>query len=193
MTFVLAAGLPAAAQNGAPPPTQCTVKVAPVIRGIKLGMTTDEVLAMFPGSRENEMVKNALTAGESYGSFGLTGLLVFPDQYPGKERFNGISSATFTFIDGRLLQYSVVYDRPPWPHAVDFINKIAAAFKLPPAENWTNDQGGYKALSCDGFRVRTYVSNPGASISVMASEDPFKIQTERRAKFEEKARQEFRP
>jgi hypothetical protein len=193
MTFVMTAALSAAAQNATPPATQCTVKVAPVIRGIKLGMSADEVLAMFPGSRENEMVKSALTAGENFASFGLTGFIVFPGQYPSKERFTGISSTTFTFVDGRLLQYGVVYDRPPWPHAADFINKIAAAFKLPPAEYWTNDQGGAKALSCDGFRVRTYVSNPGASITVMASDDPYKVQTERRAAFEEKARQEFRP
>ena len=193
MTFIVTAAVSAAAQNAPPPATPCTVKVAPVIRGIKLGMTTNDVLAMFPGSRENEMVKNALTAGENYGSFGVTGFLVFPSQYPTKEQFTGITSANFTFVDGRLVQYGVTYDRPPWPRPADFINKVAAAFKLPTAESWTIDQGVYKALSCDGFKVRTYVNNSGASISVLTSEDPFKIQNERRAAFEEKARQEFRP
>ena len=193
MTFIVTAALSTSSQTATLPANQCTVKVAPVIRGIRLGMTMNDVLAMFPGSRENEMVQSALTAGENSGSFGLAGFLIFPSQYPTKERFSGISSVTFTFLDGRLAQYGVVYDRPPWPHAADFINKIAGAFKLPTAEYWTADQGVYKALSCDGFKLRTSVNNPGASISVLTSEDPFKIQGDRRAAAEEKQRQEFRP
>lgn len=192
LTFIAAAALSTAGQT-ATPVIPCTVKIAPVIRGVKLGMTTDDVLMIFPGSRETEMVKDALTRGESHESFGLTSFLVFPSQYPSKERFSGISSMNFLFLDGRLVQYGVAYDGPPWPHAADFINKIASAFKLPPAENWTVDQGVYKAVSCDGFRVRTSVNNSGASVSVLAGEDPFKIQTERRAASEEKQRQDFRP
>lgn len=193
MTFIAAAALSTAGQTVTAPAIPCTVKVAPVIRGIKLGMTTNDVLAMFPGSRENEMVRNSLTAGQNYGSFGLTGFFVFPSQYPSKERFSGVSTINFTFVDERLVQYGIAYDGPPWPHAADFINKIASAFKLPPAENWTVDQGVYKAVSCDGFKVRTSVSNSGASISVLTGEDPSKIQTERRAASEEKRRQDFRP
>ena len=193
ITFIVAAALSTAGQAATSPATQCTAKLAPAIRGIKLGMATNDVLMLFPGSRENEMVKDALTASEKYGSFGLTSFLVFPSQYPSKDRFTGIGSVNFLFVDGRLAQYGVAYDGPPWPHAADFINKIAAAFKLPTAEYWTVDQGIYKAISCDGFKVRTSVNNSGASISVMTSEDPFKVQMERRAASEEKQRQEFRP
>ena len=193
MTFLAAAALSTAGQTATAPAIPCTVKVAPAIRGITLGMATNDVLMLFPGSRENEMVKGALTASEQYGSFGLTSFFVFPSQYPSRDRFSGISTMNFMFLDGRLVQYGVAYDGPPWPHSADFINKIAAAFKLPPAENWTVDQGVYKGISCDGFRVRTSVNNSGASISVLTGEDPFKIQTERRAASEEKRRQDFRP
>ena len=193
MTFIGAAALSTAGQTATAPAIPCAVRVAPVIRGIKLGMTTNDVLMIFPGSRETEMVKDALTRGESHESFGLTSFLVFPSQYSSKERFSGISSMNFLFVDGRLVQYGVAYDGPPWPHSDDFINKIASVFKLPSAENWIVDQGVYKAVNCDGFRVRTSVNNSGASISVLTGEDPFKIQTERRAAAEEKQRQDFRP
>ena len=191
MTFILTAALSTAGQTATPPPTQCTVKVAPVIRGVKLGMTMKDVLAMFPGSRENEMVKNSLTAGESYGSFGVSGFLVFPGQYPTKERFAGISSISFTFIDERLVRYGVAYDRPPWSHTDDFINKIAGAFNLPTAENWAVGQS-FKTLSCDGFTMHASANSTGL-ISVMTNDDPNRIQTARKAASEEKQRQEFKP
>jgi hypothetical protein len=192
MTFIMAAALSTYGQAAAPPATPCTVKAAPVIRGVKLGMTTNDALTMFPGSRDNEFVKSALAATESSASFGVTSFSLFPIEYAGKERFTGISYFHFIFVDGRLVQYGVEYDHPPWPHTEDFINKIAGAFQLPTAENWTQGQG-YRALDCDGFRLRASVSNRRGSLGVETGDDPYKIQGERRAKAEEEERRVFKP
>jgi hypothetical protein len=175
--------------------SQCTLKVAqaPAVRGVKLGMKVDDVLAMFPGSREDIQVKNALTDNEISPKFGVTSFGVAPTQFGGKERFIGISSYYFTFLDGRMVRYGVLYPRPPWPRAEDFVNKIASAFQLSQASNWAIDEQGQRNLTCDGFRVQAMVRDGRGSVVIMTSDDPYKIARDRKAAAEEKEREEFKP
>jgi len=194
MTFMMAAALSTAGQTAAAPGTQCTLKVAPVIRGVRLGMTTEEVLTMFPGSRDQENIKAALTPNTSFPRYGVTNFSLFPGEYAGKERFAGVSSIGFIFVDAHLVRYAVHYARPPWPHVEDFINTLAAALKLPSADSWTKEPD-YRKLDCDGFRVSASVNvnSPGATVTVASTDDPYKVQTERRTAAEDEERRAFKP
>src|SRR6266852_5187701 len=71
--------------------TACTLTLAgaPVINGLKLGMTADEVLALFPGSKEDAEVRASLSRPPS--QFGTSSFVIRPDRYQSKEKFTGIN------------------------------------------------------------------------------------------------------
>jgi len=174
---------------------QCSLKVAqsPAVRGIKLGMKMDEVLALFPGSRENEYIKNTITGNPEFPNFGVISFGIAPFQYPNKERYLGIDQFGFVFVDGRLVQYSVEYGRASWPRMDEFIEKITAAFQLPPARNWTSDNQARRNLICNGFHVQAFTRDYRGALVVATDDEPFKIRRERSAAADEKERRDFKP
>ena len=142
--IVLSAGLLLTAisiygQATSTPPPACTLKIAnaPVVRGLKLGMKTDDLLAMFPGRADKEGLAPILAQRTGYPNFGVVNFWVNLYDYPGKDQFRGINSVGFIFIDDKLAQYYVQYDSlpysPPWPNVDDFIAKVADTFHLPTA------------------------------------------------------------
>ena len=180
--------------------TQCSLKLAqsPAVRGIKLGMTLDEVLAFFPGSREDKYIKNEISNVGSYSGietlprFGVVNFGVTPAQYSTKQRFAGIESLSFTFLDDRLAVYSVQYSRPPWPKLDEFVDKVAGAFHLPAADKWATENAFRKDLECDGFKLQAFTRDGRAGL-ILRTGDPLVTQRERRAASEAEARREFRP
>jgi hypothetical protein len=186
------------AQTAPPAISPCTLNIAkaPAIRGVKLGMKTDEVLALFPGSAENDGIKSSIRKPDDYPNCGVVGITVFPSQYSTKDRFAGIGDFSFLFLDGRIAEYRVAYQGPPsgptWYRVDDFIAKLADTFGLPPASDWTADQNlsSRKTLKCDGFQLQAVGSG---SLTVSTPEPPYKKQWERRAAYEEKLRRDFKP
>ena len=187
------------------PPSQakslCTLSIAkaPAIRGVKVGMKVDEVLALFPGSAEHEHVKPALANAESFPRFGLFSFFVFPQEFSTRDRFAGITMIKFTFFDGHVREYEVQYDAPPtapsWTRVDDWITKLADTFKLPPAPDWVAEPNltTQKSLKCDGFQMKASTVNLRGQLSVSLLDSPLKTQKERQAAYEEKLRQEFKP
>jgi hypothetical protein len=181
--------------------SQCSAKLAqsPAVRGIKLGMTLDDVLVLFPGSREDAYIKNEIANVGSYSGidtlprFGVVNFSVIPAQYSTKQKFAGIESLSFTFLDDRLVVYSVQYSRPPWPRLDEFVDKVAGAFDLPAADKWTSENAQRKSLECDGFRLQAFTRDGRAGLILRTGADPVVTQRERRAAAEAEARREFRP
>lgn len=174
---------------------QCQLKVgqSPSVRGLKLGMTLDEVLAVFPAGREDEYIRNAISDSPAFPNFDVVSFVVGPALYANKERFAGIESLYFGFVDRRMVRYEVGYRQPPWPRLDEFVDKVAAAFGLPAAPNWTTDNAAGKSLICDGFRIHVLTRDSRGRLILATDEDPTKIRQERRAAAEEKARRDFRP
>ena len=201
LTILLMAAVCIYGQQPASQSPQCSVKLAqsPAVRGIRLGMRLDDVLATFPGSRENEFIKNAISNVGFYSGiqtparFGVVNFGVLPSEYATKNQFAGIESFYFTFVDERLVNYQVQYPQPPWPKIDEFIEKIAGAFNLPPADKWTTENFARKNLACDGFTIQAYTQDGRANLILKTGDDPFAIQRERRAAAEAQARREFRP
>jgi len=182
-------------------PAPCTLKLAeaPMVRGVKLGMKTEEMLALFPGSSDQDDIKSMISKPEGYPHFGVTGFSINPGMYSTKERFTGIAGYVFSVVDGRVSQYEVQYLLPPagpkWTRPEDFVTKIADAFKLPPVANWTTDLNirQWKTLKCEGFQLKASTMNFGGSLTVSTSEAPATIQQQRQAAFEEGIRRDFKP
>src|SRR5437588_12290684 len=76
------------------------------IRGVKLGMTTDEVFALFPGAAEEPQNQSSLQRAAGFPSFGLAHLVVTPDRDAvNKNNFKGLESYFMTLFDGKVVQF----------------------------------------------------------------------------------------
>src|SRR5438477_3192728 len=134
--------------------TNCslTMVAAPVLNGLKLGMTPDEVLALFPGSKEDADVKSNLA--RPTGQFGVSELIIRPAKFESKEKFAGISHITFNLLDGRVSSFTVGYDGPAYSHVDQFVTNFVKGTNLPPPDQWQAYVGmdtQLKILSCKDF------------------------------------------
>jgi hypothetical protein len=176
--------------------TGCTLaqEKAPAIRGIKLGMTSEELHTLLPGLNEN--YKDLVSSARAFPSFGLASLNT---NGLDKDRFNGIEGLNFTLFDDHLVQYFVYYRGPNsvprgayWPNADDLIARFADAYHLPGPANWIGSAGS-KLLRCKGFEVRINTIG-NAQIQVVVPGDPWEAERKkRREAFEEQLRRDFKP
>ena len=103
------------------PKCQLTLAGAPDIKGLRLGLTAEELLALFPGSKEDAEVRSDLSRPP--GKFGVSSLLIRPEKYESKGKFAGISQITFTFLDGRVWTFYVGYNGPEYSHVDKFVDR----------------------------------------------------------------------
>src|SRR6266404_726751 len=115
-------------------PCTLTMDQAPDIKGLRLGMTADEVLAPFPGSKEDAELRASLSRPPS--QFGASSFVIRPDRYESKEKYNGINQITFTLLDGRVYNLSVGYTGPEYSHVDKFVTKFIEGTSLPAADQW---------------------------------------------------------
>ena len=185
-TFTLAQ----APANGSPQP-RCTLTLAqsPTIRGIKLGMTSEEVLAMFPGQSQNPTIRAALANASK--AFGVARFTVSPND----KRFEGVNEFDFEFLDDHLTSFYVGYSGPEWNNVREFISVLSSSLKLPGVEYWEpSDAETFRRLNCAGFEIRALTGGGGASNFVKVSNllAPQTVMT-RQNEAKEKARQAFKP
>ena len=167
----------------------------PAMGGVKLRMTTEQVLALFPGSAADAEVRSGLSRP---GQFGVTSFTVTPDRYQTKEKYAGISRISFTFLDGRVSTFSISYNGPEWPHVDKFVEKVVEGTELPPTEGWAASAGmeaQSKILTCTDFELRVFAGGQGGSLNYVLLNDLAAARTlkERRVKAREKAKQESKP
>jgi len=153
VVLVLSACAAASAQGA------CTLTLAqsPAINGLRLGMTRDEVLALFPGVREDKEMSAALAQPES--KFGVSGLTLRPQRYSSRAKFAGVSRVTLSLLDGRVSDMNVGFDGVEWKHVDDFLAKFIEGKRLPAPHAWepyTGMDTQLKILKCKGFEVSIF-------------------------------------
>jgi hypothetical protein len=164
-----------------------TMAQAPAIRGIRLGMTVDQALAVFPGAQADSDVRANL-AREHFGSQGVS---IDPAKYESTEKFVGVNSISFGFLDGRLTRFSIQYKGPEWKSDEQFAAKVAEALSLPGVESWKPIPNGL-ALSCEGFRIGVS-AGPYSIFMNDPRVDVAKIVNDRAEVPKEQARRAFKP
>lgn len=172
--------------------TPCTLSLAaaPIIDGLKLGMTPDEVLVLFPGSKEDAEVRSALARPPS--KFGVSSFLIRSAKYEMKKNFAGVSQITFLLLDGRVSIYTVQYNGPEYSHVDKFVERIGAELGLPPAVQWEAHPGmdnTLKSLKCAEFEVNAFIGGTGGNLNYILVKDLVadKELKQRRAKAREQA------
>jgi len=153
-------------------PCTLTLSAAPSINGLRLGMTPDEVLALFPGSKEDAEVKSDL--GRPPGQFGTSSFLIRPVKYESKEKSAGISQISFNLLDGRVSKITVQYSGPEYSHVDKFVSKVVEGTNLPATDQWEAYVGmdtQVKTLTCTEFEVRVFAGGPGGNLNNVSMRD----------------------
>lgn len=205
VALVLLTFPPAFSQTPGRPPSrpQCALSAdqSPAIRGIRLGMSAEQVLALFPGSGERPEVKRSLSAAEGAPNYGVARLYFQPSTYPSpaKEKFAGIDSYLITLFDGRVTELTVRYNGnsshprgPFWKNVDDFVDKVAQTYKLPDARGWERRDSDEKVLTCADHQIVASTSGGVGEIRLFNSSYIEKVK-ERAAADEERLRREFKP
>jgi hypothetical protein len=186
---------PATPPPPAPPTCSLTISQAPVFYGIRLGMSTDELLALFPRSKEqSDIIKSISKAETNYGRVDLT---FYSSTYPeNKTMFtNNVGYYTVTLLDNRVSSIYLSYNFSPgvnrsydWTN-VSWIQKLSETYNLPKFEDW-RDSG----ITCQGFRINVNASGNSASISTASLQPASNDETRKRHAAEsEKLRRAFKP
>ena len=141
---------------------QCSVPLdrSPSIRGLRLGMSADELLSLLAFNNNSRLpVETALKNAGLAPNYGLATFTLSPrdsTMMEVREKFAGIYNFSFTTFDGRLVGIHVTYSRrspdlyPSWT-IDEWTAKISSSFSLPGASYWepssSNDQ---RTLKCKG-------------------------------------------
>ena len=192
------ASLPASPAAPAAQKAICTLPAtqAPDIGGLKVGMKLADVLALFPGSKEDPEVTPDLNRPAD--PFGSSNIVINPDKYSSKAKFAGVRQIVINLLDGKVSDFNATYNGPEWKHVDEFVTKFAKAANLPSAEDWEPYVGmdnQLKLLKCDGFEVNVFAGGKGGTSNYVIVKDLGAERTleERRAKAVEKAQREAKP
>lgn len=181
--------------------SNCSLINPPAIRGIRLGMTTEEVFALFPGASERLENKTAIAAAAEAPHYGVAGLYFNRLSYPSsaRENFAGIDSISITLFDGHVAELRIEYAGPNsqprgagWNHVDDFIAKLSEAFGLPEPKYWLDTASSQKSVKCSAFEI--HATNSAGQGSVSLHKVGYRETLRQRAMAdEEKRRREFKP
>jgi hypothetical protein len=182
-----------------PPPQKPTCKLtlaqAPVIRGLRLGMTSDELFAIFPANEREEFDRaQKLKSAELPPNYGYTYFDFYLSQYPTKDRFMGIGSLRFELFDRKVVYIGAGYSNTPqFDRTGQLMEIITRQFGLPEFKNWQhyNEYWNNPSLSCEGFKFQ--VSGLSGAFSISLTDPTYKnIMEDRRQADLAKKREGFK-
>jgi len=163
-----------------PPPPKPTCKLtlaeAPVIRGLRLGMTSDELFAIFPANEREEFDRaQQLKSAELPPNYGYTSFQFNLSRYATKDRFTGIGSLTLGLFDRKVVYIGAGYSNAPqFDRMGQLMEIITRQFGLPEFKDWPGYHEYWSApsLSCDGFTFQVEASNVNSGYFSIELRDP---------------------
>jgi hypothetical protein len=174
-----------------PPPQKPTCKLtlaqAPVIRGLRLGMTNDELFAIFPANEREEFDRaQQLKKAELHPNYGYASFQFNPSNYATKDRFTGVGSLTLGLFDRKVVYISSTYSNTPqFDRTGQLMEIIPRQFGLPEFKAWPGYAESWEhwnspSLSCDGFTFQ--VSAVVGSLSISLTDPTYKKIADERKK-----------
>jgi hypothetical protein len=177
------------------PTCKLTLAQAPVIRGLRLGMASDELFAIFPGNEREEFNRaQQLKSAELPPYYGHTSFRFNLSNYATKDRFTGIGSLTFGLFDKKVVYLGAEYvNTPQFDRPGQLMEIITKQFGLPETKDWPrySEHVSNPSLSCDGFTFQLNGYSENFSISLT---DPkyIKIMEDRKQADRSKKREGFK-
>lgn len=153
-------------------PCNLTLAQLPLINGLRLGMTPDEVLALFPGSREDAALRTEMSKPAT--EFGVNNFVIVPGKYRSADKFPGVNRIAVTLLDGRVSNFSITFNGPQYPHVDNFVADFVRGKSLPAADAWQPYAGmeeQLKVLTCSGFEIRAFATQQSGVQSYILVKD----------------------
>lgn len=152
--------------------SKLTLADAPQVHGLRLGMTIEEALALFPGIKNDQEARASLSKPPN--RFGEQVLIIRSTKYLSKKRFEGVNQIVFTFLDGRVASLYIGYNSPLWEHVDDFVARFSEGTILPGADSWDAYVGmdtQLKSLKCREFEVKLFAGGHNVNINYVQLTD----------------------
>lgn len=148
-----------------PDKQKCTLTVAsvPALNGLKPGMSIDEVLAIFPGSKADAEVRSQLS--RPVGRFGSLTFEIKPAKYKLQKKFERVSRMVFDVLDGRVARFTLHYDGPEYGQVDKFVSKFVESTSLPTADQWEASDPQRKTLKCTDAEISVFAGGPGGKLN----------------------------
>ena len=177
-----------------PAQTKCSLTEAdsPSVRGLRLGMTAEQVIALFPSSAKNKEMKAALDKAKSTTGSETVYLSFDPSTSTNKEKFAEVGSISVGLYKARVKELDVEYIGATWTTVDEWVAKLSETFKLPGLEAWVAgpSENPNKVLKCNGIEIEAATQGGGASIRIR---DTAYSMREGTNAGEERKRREFKP
>ncbi|HEU0184879.1 MAG TPA: hypothetical protein VFS27_06155 [Blastocatellia bacterium] len=167
----------------APPPQKPTCKLtlaqAPAIRGLRLGMTSDELFTIFPANEREEFDRaQKLKSAELPPNYGSAFFQFVPSNYATKDRFTGIYQLNFWLFDKKVVSIVAYYgSAPQFDRPGQLMEIITKQFDLPEFKDWPNynEYSGIPSLPCEGFTFQVDANNAtGGSFTITLTDPAYK-------------------
>lgn len=170
-----------------------TAATAPSVRGLRLGMSTDELLALFPSSTKRKDIREALEKAKAATASEPVYLSFEPARDSGKEQFVGVDSVSAGLLKGRVTDFGVVYVGATWT-IDEWVAKLSESFGLPAPSDWVQgpSENPNKVLKCDAIVIEAAIQGGSASIRILNPE-ALKGTGDRANAADEKRRRETKP
>jgi hypothetical protein len=176
-------------------PCRLTVAQSPVIRGLKLEMTAEELFNIFPENVSREWSRANFSRAQTYPSMGVSYYQLDPAPINLTDR-SPFEVLTVTFLDRRLVGMRLTYrrfpDGPQWPASGDFVARLVESYHLPASQSWVIDNDQSRHVQCNGFLIRAGILG-GTGYFALEDNSYQKVQKERRNAYEETIRRDFKP
>lgn len=184
------------ASNPHPAQTRCnlTEATAPSVRGLRLGMTTQQLLALFPGITKKKEMKEVIEKAKSATGAEAVYLGFDPATDGDAQQFAGVESVAAAVVKARVVTFNVQYGGANWRTVDEWIAQVSETLKLPGARDWALGPSEHpnKVLQCDGIEIEAGVQGGGASLRV-TNTGYFKSIEEQGKAAEEKKRRDSKP
>ena len=184
------------ASNPYPAQTRCnlTEATAPSVRGLRLGMTTQQLLAVFPSVMKKKEMKDAIEKAKSATGNEAVYLGFDPATDGDAQQFAGIDSVAAAVVKGRVVDLNIQYSGATWRNIDEWVAKVSESLVLPGKDSWVTGPSEHpnKVLRCDGIEIEAGIQGGGSSIRVTNTAYFRAIEEQGRAA-EDKKRQQVKP
>ena len=168
-----------------------TREQGPEIRGVRLGMSMEQLKNLFPQEEARRRIVDAINVSKQDENYGGGRVDIPIDRTDAT--WKGVNYLSIRFVDERVTSISISYVGPEWNSVDQFVAKLSAGFRLP-GSAWEIREGTYAQMKCGGFKVDAFAprGSTESSVHVVDIAAP-QVVEERREAAKEKVRQAFRP
>ena len=167
---------------------------SPEIRGIRLGMTSEQLLSLFPEEVNQHAITEAIKQSHRVDKYGVARIDLRPDSKTVNPRWTGVNYITIELTDARVTSFHISYAGPEWKTVDQLVAKLSEVFGLPNVASWEPGDESRKSLKCNGFVVDVYAfRSAGENLVRVRDTSAPRLVEDRRKAAKEKERQAFKP